>query len=192
MRGPLAGGDPLLCKRSPSSSQGTILMAAKLGKDALWARRGHDLYSSSVSWPLAEVLSVRKGTLGCGKGSNCPGGLARRWMDRAFEGTRAKFNATFREETAPSSSSPVWLLGCSFEESSQCSPELKPLSLLLGGKALASVSVVLLRSELHPHWEGKPGPEQPRSLVCPAPPTIFGFRSGVTGGRGCSWTCGRW
>lgn len=43
-------------------------MAAKLGKDALWGRREHDLYSSSVSWPLAEVLSVRKGTLGCGEG----------------------------------------------------------------------------------------------------------------------------
>lgn len=58
------GGDPVLCKRSLSSSQGTILMAAKLGKDALWGWRGHDLYSSSVSWPLAEVLSARKGTLG--------------------------------------------------------------------------------------------------------------------------------
>lgn len=111
MRDPLAGGDPLLCKRSPSSSQGTILMAAKLGKDALWGRRGHDLYSSSVSWPLAEVLSVRKGTLGCGDGCNCPGGLAKRWMDRAFEGTRAKFNATFREKTAPSSLQPSLAFG---------------------------------------------------------------------------------
>lgn len=30
------GGVPVLCKRSLSSSQGTILMAAKPGKDALW------------------------------------------------------------------------------------------------------------------------------------------------------------
>lgn len=29
------GGGPVLCKRSLSSSQGTILMAAKLGEDAL-------------------------------------------------------------------------------------------------------------------------------------------------------------
>lgn len=86
-------------------------MAAKLGKDALWEWRGHDLYSSSVSWPLAEVLSVRKGTLGYGSGSNCPGGLAGRWMDRALEGTRAKFNATFREKTAPSSLQPSLAFG---------------------------------------------------------------------------------
>lgn len=113
-----------MCKQSLSSSQGTILMAAKLGKDALLGWKGHDLYSSSVSWPLAEVLSVRKGTLGCGSGSgsNCPGGLARRWVDRAFEGTRAKFNATFREKPAPSSLWPSLASGCHFEESSQCSP----------------------------------------------------------------------
>lgn len=95
-------GTPVRCKRSLSSSQGTILMATKLGKDVLWGRRGHDLYSSSVSWPLAEVLSVRKGTLGHRSESNCPGDLTR-WMDMVFEGTRAKFNATFREKTAPSS-----------------------------------------------------------------------------------------
>lgn len=35
-------------------------MAAKLGKDARWGE-GQDLYSSSVSWALAEVLRVRKG-----------------------------------------------------------------------------------------------------------------------------------
>lgn len=74
-------------------------------------RRGRDLYSSSVSWPLAEVLSVRKGTLGYGSGSNCPGGLAGRWMDRAFQGTRAKFNATCREKTAPSSLWPSLAFG---------------------------------------------------------------------------------
>lgn len=143
MRGPLAGRDPLLCKRSPSSSQGTILMAAKLGKDALWARRGHDLYSSSVSWPLAEVLSVRKGTLGCGKGSNCPGGLARRWMDRAFKGTRAKFNATFKEETAPSSLQPSLAFRVQLRGIFSVQPLAQtPLSLLLGGKALASGSAV--------------------------------------------------
>lgn len=52
-----------MCKRSLSSPPGTILMAARLGEDALGLRGGQDLCSSSVSWPLAEVLSVRKGTL---------------------------------------------------------------------------------------------------------------------------------
>lgn len=110
LRGP-PRGDPVLCKRSLSSSQGTILMAAKLGKDALWGWRGHDLYSSSVSWPLAEVLSVRKGALGYRSGSNCPGGVAGRRMDRVSEGTRAKFNATFREKTAPPSLQPSLAFG---------------------------------------------------------------------------------
>lgn len=54
---------------------------------------------------------MRKGKLGYGSGSNCPGGLARRWMDRASEGTRAKFNATFREKTAPSSLRPSLACG---------------------------------------------------------------------------------
>lgn len=184
------GGNPVLCKRSLSSSQGTILMAAKLGKGALWEWRGHDLYSSSVSWPLAEVLSVRKGTLGCGSGSNCPGGLAGRWMDRALEGTRAKFNATFREKTAPSSLRPslafgVRLLGI-FSVQPLAQSHLSPRPGRQGPSLSGYLS--LPRSELHPHTGGEAGPESPRSLVCPAPPTIFGFRSGVTGGGGYSWT----
>lgn len=61
---PTPGGGPVLCKRSLSSPPGTILMAARLGEDALGLGGGQDLYSSSVSWPLAEVLSLRKGTLG--------------------------------------------------------------------------------------------------------------------------------
>lgn len=156
LRDPL-WGDPLLCKRSLSSSQGTILMAAKLGKDALWGWRGHDLYSSSVSWPRAEVLSVRKGTLGygSGSGSNCPGGLARRWMDRAFEGTRAKFNATFREKTAPAPAQfGFWV--ATLRSLLSAAPSSTPLSLLLGRQGPShSICWMLLRSELYLHTGGE-------------------------------------
>lgn len=132
-------------------------MAAKLGKDALWGWRGHDLYSSSVSWPLAEVLSVRKGTLGYGSGSNCPGGLAGRWMDRAFEGTRAKFNATFREKTAPSSLWPSLAFGVRLLRIFSVQPLAQShLSLLLGGQGPSlSMYSSLPRSELHPHTRGE-------------------------------------
>lgn len=48
-------------------------------------------------------------------------------MDRASEGTRAKFNATFRK-LPPPHSSPVWLIGCNVGKSPQRSPQLDPFS----------------------------------------------------------------
>lgn len=47
------GGTPVLCKRSPSSSQfsGEILMAAKLGKDALWGGGAGPLFKFCVLAP---------------------------------------------------------------------------------------------------------------------------------------------
>lgn len=153
------GGDLVLCKRSLSSSQGTILMAAKLGKEHCGGR-GHDLYSSSVSWPLAEVLSVRKGTLGYRSGSNCPGGLTRRWMDRAFKGTRAKFNATFREN-CPLLTPAQFGFRVQLLEILSVQPLAQShLSPLLGrqGPSL-SIYSSLLRSVSSSHWRGSLGPE---------------------------------
>lgn len=132
-------------------------MAAKLGEDALLGQRGHDLYSSSVSWPLAEVLSVRKGTLGCRSGSNCPGGCTRRWVDRALKGTRAKFNATFREKTAPSSLQPSLAFGVRLLEILPMQPLAQShLSSLLGRQGPSpSTYSSLSRSELLPHTGGE-------------------------------------
>lgn len=59
---------------------------------------GQDLYSSSVSWPLAEVLRVRKGHWVTGLGPTVQ--RLTKEMDRASEGTRARCNATFEENTA--------------------------------------------------------------------------------------------
>lgn len=50
-------------------------------------------------------------------------------MDRVFEGTRTKFNATFREKYCPlltPAQSGFW--GATSEESSQRSPKPKPVS----------------------------------------------------------------
>lgn len=57
------GETPVLCKRSPSSSQfsGGNTDGSQTGRGCTVGWRGQDLYSSSVSWPLAEVLRVRKG-----------------------------------------------------------------------------------------------------------------------------------
>lgn len=166
-----AAGSPVLCKRSLSSSGGggAILTAAKPGEDALWA--GHDLDSSSGSWSLAEVLSVRKGTLGDRSRSNCPGGLTRRWMDRASEGTRAKFNATFREKTAPSSLQPSLALGVRLLGILSVQPRAQPLLSQLLGRQGPSLSVCspLPRSALHPHTRGRawvPSSHVP-GLPCP-------------------------
>lgn len=171
-----AAGSPALCKRSLSSSLGggwvgwAILTTAKPGEDALWA--GHDLDSSSGSWSLAEVLSVRKGTLGDRSRSNCPGGLTRRWMDRASEGTRAKFNATFREKTAPSSFQPSLALGMQLLGILSVQPRAQPLLSQLLGRQGPSLSVcsLLPRSVLHPHPRGRawvPSSHVP-GLPCPS------------------------
>lgn len=82
-------------------------------------------------------------------------------MDRVFEGTRAKFNATFREKYCPlltPAQSGFW--GATSEESSQCSPKPKPVSpCCWEGRDLAPASVgcsfLLLRPELHPHAGGE-------------------------------------
>lgn len=68
-----------------------------------------------------------------------------------------------------------------------------PLFLMLGGKALARLRICccsLDQSFVLPGGEARP--EEPRSLACPAPPTIFGFRSGVTGAVGALGHNGRW
>lgn len=138
-------------------------MAAKLGKDALWEWRGHDLYSSSVSWPLAEVLSVRKGTLGygSGSGSNCPGGLTRRWMDRAFEGTRAKVNATFREKNCPLLTlAQFGFWGATLRNLLSAAPSSIP-SLFAAGKAGTKPQGLLVVPSIRAsssHWRGSLGP----------------------------------
>lgn len=59
---------------------------------------GQDLYSSSVSWPLAEVLRVRKGHWVMGLGPTVQ--RLTKEMDRTSEGTRARCNATLEENTA--------------------------------------------------------------------------------------------
>lgn len=115
-------------------------------------------------------------------------------MDRTSEGTRARFNATFREKTAPFS---LW-------------PSLASRMRLLG---ILSVQAPA-QSHLSPYWEGRNQTSVsthcslrhsflltqreacfqnwPWSLVCPALPTIFGFRSGVTGVVGTLRQDGRW
>lgn len=144
---------------------------------------GQGLYSSSVSWPLAEVLRVRKGHWVKGLGPTVQSS-PKRWMDRASEGTRARCNATFKENTAPPHSSPVWLLRY-IPGIYQCSAYSSPSLPMLGRQGL-SLSVHLLL----------PGPVSPPPLeeglasltsspyAAPAVPTIFGFISGVTGAVG--------
>lgn len=90
-------------------------MTAKLGKDALceWVV-GQDLYSSSVSWPLAEVLSVRKGTLGYRNGSNyAEADLADGWTGH-LKGPGPDSMLHLERKLPPPHSGPVWLLGCTF------------------------------------------------------------------------------
>lgn len=75
------------------------------------------------------------------------------------EGTRAKFNATFREKNCPlAHSGPVWLSGCNTENSSQCSSSSIPSlpTALKEGRGQNSVSIRSLpRSKLHPHTGGE-------------------------------------
>lgn len=77
-----------------------------------------------------------------------------------------------RKILPPSHSSPVWLLGCNFEESSQCSPKLKPVSPCCWegqDPASASVGCSLDQSFLLTP-EGKPGSRVATvpSLPCPS------------------------
>lgn len=72
----------------------------------------------------------------------------------------------------PPHSGPVWLLGCHFEESSQCSPELNPISpCCREGRDQASVSVgCSLDQSFILTLEGKPGSlvVTVPSLLCPS------------------------
>ena len=78
-------------------------------------------------------------------------------MDRASEGTRAKFNATFREKTAPSSLQPSLAFGVRplgiFSVQALAQSLLSPLL----GRQEPSLSIYLSLpgSELHPHTGGE-------------------------------------
>lgn len=88
-------------------------------------------------------------------------------VDKALKGTRAKFNATFREKTAPSSLWPSLACGgMTFRNLFSAAPSSIPSLPDAGGAGQGpslSVYSSLPRSELHPHtggeaWvEGKPG-----------------------------------
>lgn len=112
-------------------------------------------------------------------------------MDRASEGTRARRNATFKESTAPSHSSPVWLL--------RYIPGIISVQRLLNpisprarkaGTEPQGPSVAPLTSA-SPHWR-RPGSLISRPYTAPALPTIFGFISGATGAVGTLRHDRRW
>lgn len=105
-------------------------------------------------------------------------------MDRASEGTRARFNATFREKTAPSSLRPSLASGVHLLEilSVQLPAQFHLSPCWKGRRPSLSIYLSFSPSKIPPQEGGRPAsPTHGQSLVCPAPPTIFGFRSGVTG-----------
>lgn len=165
-------GRPLvLCKRSPSSSRGTILMAAKLGKDALWGWWGQDLYSSSVSWPLAEVLSTRKGTRGYRSGSNCTEAhLGHGWTGQ-LKGPGPD-SMLHLEKTVPFSLWPSLASGVQLPGILSVQPPAQSHPLLRRQGAKPVSTPCSLHSFLL--TQGRSISEiQPRSLVCPAlPPSL--------------------
>lgn len=170
----------MLCKRSPSSSQGAILTAAKLGKGALWGG-GQGLCSSSVLWPLAEVLRVRKGHWVTGLGPTMQ--RLTKEMDRASEGTWARCNATFEENTALPIPAQSGFSGTSQNLISAASTQP---SLSCAGRAGTGATESVCRSPdqcSHLHG-GRPASLTRGPHTAPALPTIFGFISGVTGAVG--------
>lgn len=89
-------------------------------------------------------------------------------MDRASEGTRARRNATFKESTAPSRSSPVWLLRyIPGIVSVQCLLNLISPHARKAGTEPQGPSVAPLTSA-SPHWR-RPGFPNKQALHCPCP-----------------------
>lgn len=108
-------------------------------------------------------------------------------MDRATEGTRARFNATFRENCPLLTLAQFGFWGATSRNLISAAPSSIPSPAeKAGGQAGLHP---LLSPQLPPHTREVHFRNSATVPSLPRPPTIFGFRSGVTGAVGHgSWT----
>lgn len=122
--------------------------------------RGHDLYSSSVSWPLAEVLSVRKGTLGYRSGSNCPGGVTRDGWTGRLKGPGPNSMLHLERNCPLLTPAQFGFGGAIFRNIISTAPSSTPSLPLLGRQEPSLVSIHRsLNQSFILRMEGKSGPE---------------------------------